>query len=138
MSRITALFLLSSALLSSCFWGDEGETKHLVGHYYLDEVQPDSGAWYLHFADEDFGLADALFNCQIVEAGFNKRCIIVRAICSNPQFYLAPVSDTKDREIARQAIRGPFTKQQFEAELRKICGNDLPKFDSKLTSASTW
>jgi len=59
-------------LFSGCFWGDEYETKHLVGHYYLDEVEHGSGAWYLHFEDENYGLADALFNCPIVEAGFNR------------------------------------------------------------------
>ena len=137
-ASVAKLLLPFSLLLSGCFWGDEYETKHLIGHYYLDEAESNSGAWYLHFDDEEFGLADALFNCQIVEAGFNKRCIIMRAVCTNPQFYLAPVTGTNDREIARQNIRGPFTKTKFEAELKRICGNDLPHFDYNLTKASKW
>ncbi|WP_460619703.1 hypothetical protein [Hymenobacter ruber] len=136
--RFTKLLPLLLLLLAGCFWGDEYETRHLIGHYYLDEVEPDAGAWYLHFEDEEFGLADALFNCQIVEAGFNERCIIVRAICTNPQFYIVPVTHTKDRETARSSIKGPLSRQQFQTELRRICGDELPQFDSKLTNPSKW
>jgi len=136
--KVAKLLMPLLLLLSGCFWGDEYETKHLVGHYYLDEVEPNSGTWYLHFEDEEFGLADALFNCPVVEAGFNKRCIIMRAVCTDSQFYLMPITATNDRELARQNIRGPFPKEKFEAELKRICGSDLPQFDSNLTKASKW
>ena len=138
MFRIAKFLLPATLLLSSCFWGDKYETRHLIGHYYLDEVAPKTGVWYLHFDDEKFGLADALFNCQIVEAGFNERCIIMRAVCTNPQFYIVPVTDTEDREAARRDIRGPFSEQKFKSELKRICGDELPQFDSKLINPNTW
>ncbi|WP_157781074.1 hypothetical protein [Hymenobacter sedentarius] len=125
-------------MLSGCFWGDEYETKHLVGHYYLDETEPDSGAWYLHFDDEEFGLADALFNCPVVDAGFNDKCIIKRAVCTTPQFYIARMTGTADREVARRNILGPLTKIEFNEALHKLCGNAIPRFDSNLTKASKW
>jgi len=62
----------------------------------------------------------------------------MRAICTNPQFYIVLVSATKDREVARRAIRGPFTRQEFQTELKRICGYDLPQFDANVTIASTW
>lgn len=136
--KITKLLPLLSLLLAGCFWGDEFQTRHVVGHYYLDEFERGSGAWYLHFKDEEFGLADALINCPIVEAGYNERCIIARAVCTNPQFYIVPLTQTKNRETARHSIRGPFSKQKFEMELRKICGNERPQFDAKLTNSSKW
>ena len=131
--KLLPLLLL---FLTGCFWGDEYRTKHLTGSYYLDEVEPNSGAWYLHFEDEKSGLADALINCQIVEAGYNEQCIIIRAVCTNPQFYFLPITTTQDREVARRSIQGPFTKQQFDTELKRICGNDLPQFDDNLTKTS--
>ena len=82
------------------------------------------------------GLADALLNCQVVEAGYNERCIIMRAVCTNPQFYILPVSKTQDREVARRSIRGPLTKQQFDTELKNVCGQDVPHFDDNLTKVS--
>ncbi|WP_216688629.1 hypothetical protein [Hymenobacter siberiensis] len=136
VSGITKLLPLLLLLLAGCFWGDEYRTRHLVGHYYLDEVEPNSGAWYLHFEDEKSGLADALINCQVVEAGYNERCIIMRAVCTNPQFYLLPITATQDREVARHGIRGPFTKQQFDTELKRICGDDSLRFDDNLTKKS--
>ena len=138
MSKISKFLLPILVLLSGCFWGDEYETKQLIGPYYLCEVQPNSGTWYLHFDDDEFGLADALFNCPIVEAGFNARCIIMRAVCANPQFYIALVKAIKEREVARYNIRGPFTKQKIETELKKVCGDNLPQFDSDLTKPSPW
>lgn len=136
MPGIAKLLLPLLLLLAGCFWGDEYETRHLIGRYYLDETEAKSGAWYLHFEDEEFGLADALFNCQAVEAGYNERCIIMRAVCTNPQFYILPITATNDREVVRRSIRGPFTKQQFDAELRNLCGKNIPHFEDNLTKAS--
>ena len=48
------------------------------------------------------------------------------------------IASVNDREVARKAIRGPLTRQKFEAELVRICGSDLPEFDTNLTNASTW
>lgn len=132
-SGLTKLLPLLLLCLAGCFWGSEFETRHLIGPYYIDEVAPDSGEWYLHFEDEEFGLADALLNCPVVEAGYNERCLIMRANCTNPQFYLLPITATTDREVARSSIRGPFTQPQFDAELKKICGAAVPQFDKDLT-----
>ncbi|WP_125932477.1 hypothetical protein [Hymenobacter glacialis] len=136
--RTARLLLPLTLLLAGCFWGDERETRHLVGNYYLNETGPDSGAWYLHFDDENFGLADALFNCQIVEAGFNKQCIIMRATCTNPQFYIARINRANDREIARNAIQGPYTSQELQAKLQRLSGDDVLSFDATLTNPSRW
>jgi hypothetical protein len=136
MFGVVKVLLPALLLCLGCFWADEYETRHLIGHYFLDEIQPDSGAWYLHFDDEEFGLADALFNCPVVDAGFNERCIILRAVCANPQFYLVPITATNDREVARQSIRGPFTREKLEAELKTLCGNGLPHFNPSLTKTS--
>jgi|GEM_PF-1814177 len=135
-SGIAKFLLPLLLLLSGCFWGDEYETKHLIGPYYLDESEANSGVWYLHFDDEKYGLADALFNCHVVEAGYNDRCIIMRAVCTNPQFYLLPITTMKDREVARRNIRGPFTKAQLDTELKRICGANRPQFDGNLTNVS--
>ena len=138
MHRFVKCLLLLTLTLSGCFWGDEYETRHLIGSYYLCEAGAGTGAWYLHFDDEAYGLADALFNSQIVGAGFNDRCIMMRAAGTNPQFYIAPVTRTKDRETARSDIRGPFSEQKFKIELKRICGDELPQFDSKLTNPNQW
>lgn len=127
---------LSMALvlgLNSCFWGDEYETRRLTGHYYLDEFEP--GSWYLHFDDEEFGLGDALFNNQVVEAGFNDKCIILRTVGSVPQFYIVPLSDTEDREVARRSIVGPLSMAEFQVAVHRIAGNDVPRIDPELTKA---
>ena len=128
----TLLVLL--LLTTSCFWGDEYETRHLTGHYYLDESEPGSGTWSLHFEDQE-GLADALLNNQIVEAGFNDKCIILREIGPAPQFYVIPLSDTEDREVARRSILGPLYLADFRTAVRRIAGKDLPRIDPKLTKA---
>lgn len=121
-------------MLSGCFGGDEGETQHLIGPYYLDAAYPAEKAWYLHFDDEEFGLADALFNCQVVEVGYNETCVVMRAVCTDPQFYILPISGTDTREDARRAIQGPYTKRKFDQELKALCGEALPHFDAALTN----
>jgi hypothetical protein len=126
--------LLFLFVLPGCFWGDEFETKHLTGSYYLSEVEPDSGTWSLYFADEEWGLADALLS-NIVEAGFNSKCIILRAVGPPPQFYVVPLSSTKDREVARCSIVGPLPLAEFRTAVQRIAGNDLPRIDPELTKA---
>lgn len=37
--------------ISGCFWGDESETRHLTGPYYLNGVSKED-PWYTHFDDE--------------------------------------------------------------------------------------
>jgi hypothetical protein len=88
----------------------------------------------LHFEDQE-GLADALFNNQIVEAGFNDKCIILRALGPAPQFYVIPLSSTENREVARRSILGPLHLADFQVAVRRVAGKDLPRIDLKLTKA---
>lgn len=127
-------YLFFLLLTTGCFWGDEYATRHLTGHYYLDESEPGSGTWFLHFEEKE-GLADALFNNQVVEAGFNDKCIILRAVGPAPQLYIVPLSGTEDREAARRSIIGPLHLAEFRVAVRRIAGNDLPRIDPTLTKA---
>jgi hypothetical protein len=133
--RVFGKIAVFSLLLmgTGCFWGDEYETRHLIGHYYLDEFEP--GLWHLHFDDQESGLADALFNSSIVEAGFNDKCIILRAVGPAPQLYIVPLSTTENREVARRSIIGPLHLAEFQVAVHRIVGNDLPRINPELTKA---
>lgn len=135
LARNAFALLVLLVVTPGCFWGDEFETRHLTGHYYLSEVEPHSGMWSLHFEDEEWGLADALFNNQVVEVGFNNKCIILRAIGPAPQLYVVPLSDTQDRKVARRSIIGPLHLAEFRTVVRRIAGNDLPRIDPELTKS---
>jgi hypothetical protein len=121
--------------LGGCFWGNEYETRHLIGNYYLCAVEPNAGTWSLHFDDEEFGLGDNLLASPVVEAGFNKKYLILRVVGPAPQLYVIPVSTTENREAARRSIIGPLTLNEFQTVVRRVSGNDLPTINPALTKA---
>jgi hypothetical protein len=146
------LLLLPLALaVAGCFWGDESITRQITGHYYLNGVS-DEDPWYLHFEDEEWGLADALISSRIAEAGFNAKCIVLRAASPGPQFYIVPLSkagdiesrvyifpltkavDPESREAARRKIIGPLAKAEFQAKVRQLNNGALVPFDPDLTA----
>ena len=146
------LLLLPLALaVSGCFWGDESETRHLTGPYYLNGISKED-PWSIHFDDEEWGLADALISSRIAEAGFNAKCIVLRAASPGAQFYVIPLDDTsvvkskvylipvgKDsategREAARRKIIGPLSKAEFQANVRQLNNGALVPFDPELTA----
>jgi hypothetical protein len=123
-------------VVSGCFWGDESETRHLTGHYYLNGIS-DEDPWYLYFDDEEWGMADALVNSRIAEAGFNAKCIVLRAASSGPQYYIVPLgkaSSVESREAARRKIIGPLSKVEFQAMTRQLNNGALVPFDAELTA----
>jgi hypothetical protein len=130
------LLLPLATAVSGCFWGDESETRPLAGHYYLNGISNED-PWYLYFEDEEWGLADALINSRIAEAGFNKKCIVLRVASIGPQFYVVPLSkasNTEGREAARSKIVGPLTKAEFQTTVRRLNDGLLVPFDPELTS----
>lgn len=131
LRKIALLMLLA---VPGCFPFSEWDDKHLTGHYYLCEAKTDSGTWYLHFDDEEFGLADALISERVVQAGFNSKCIILKAAGTQPRFYIVPLTNTDNRDIARQYIIGSLKGPEFAVALRRISGTELPTFNADLTS----
>lgn len=155
LRAVSWLLLLPLALaVSGCFWGDESVTRQVTGNYYLNGVS-DEDSWYLHFNDEEWGLADALINNKIAEAGFNKKCIVLRAASTSPQFYIVPlgkvsvvesrvyvvplselskVVDPDSREAARNKIIGPLSKAEFQAKVRQLNNGALVPFNPDITA----
>lgn len=131
------LLLLPLALaVSGCFWGDKSKTRHLTGPYYLNNVSAED-PWYIHFADEEWGLADALISSRIAEAGFNNKCIVLRAAISGAQFYVIPLdkaSTIEGREAARRRIIGPLINTKFHTTVRRLNNGALVPFDPELTA----
>ena len=101
--------ILPTLVLSSCFWGDECDTKHLTGHYYLVENTLGFSTWDLHFDDEEFGLAEGLTRSSVAEGGFNTQYIVMRATGTEARFYVVPLTKADDRAEAHQNIIGPPT-----------------------------
>ena len=128
--------ILPTLVLSSCFWGDECDTKHLTGHYYLVENTPSSSTWDLHFDDEEFGLADGLTRSSVAEVGFNTQCIVVRATGTEARFYIVPLIEADDRAEARQNIIGPLSRDEFELAQQKYHAGGKLTSDSSLTDVS--
>ena len=130
------LLLLPLALtVASCLWGDESEIRQLTGNYYLDGVSSED-PWYIYF-DDGVGLADALINVRVAEAGFNDKCIVLRAASPSAQFYIIPldeISTTQGREAARRNIIGPLSKTEFQAKVRQLNNGALVPFDPELTA----
>ncbi|MGI4763171.1 MAG: hypothetical protein ACRYF0_20830 [Janthinobacterium lividum] len=136
---------------TSCFWGDESVTRQITGNYYLNGESGDA-SWYLHFADEEWGLADALVSSKFAEVGFNDKCIVLRATNPGTQFYVIPLgkasdmeskvyviplgkaSDTESREAARHKIIGPLSSAEFQITVRRLNNGALVPFDPELTS----
>lgn len=149
---VSWLLLLPLTLaVSGCFWGDESETRQITGNYYLNGVSAED-PWYLHFDDEEWGLADALISSRIAEAGFNDKCIVLRAASTGPQFYIVPLSkvgaiqsrvyvvplnkvvDPESREAARKNIIGPLSKAEFQVKVRLLNNGVLVPFNPELTA----
>jgi hypothetical protein len=132
-----ALLLLPLALIAtSCFWGDESETRQITGNYYLNG-ESDEDPWYIHFADEKWGLADALINTRIAEAGFSEKCIVLRAARPSAQFYVIPLgkaADVESRDEVRHKIIGPLSKTEFQTAVRQLNNGALVPFDAELTA----
>ena len=140
LNRLTArsrlLLFLLLPMATSCFWGSEFETRHLIGHYYLDGFEA-RGEWYLHLEDEKEELGGALINEYVAGAGFNKNCIVLRVASTGPQFYIIPLGSTSDvesREFVQSKIIGPLTKAEFQATVRRLNKGELVPFDPELTS----
>ena len=131
------LLLLPLALaVSGCFWASEFETRHLVGHYYLDGVS-DENPWYLYFKDEEGELGEALLSRYIAEAGFSEKCIVLRATGPAPAYYFIPTDyavERQEREFARSKIVGPLSKTEFQVAVRRLNNGALVPFDPELTS----
>lgn len=131
------LLLLPLALAATgCFWGDESETRHVTGNYYLNGVSDEDG-WYIHFDDEEYGLADALINNRVAEAGFSANCLVLRAASPDAQFYVIPLSKAsalEDRAEVRNKIIGPLFKAEFQAKVRQLNNGALVPFDPELTA----
>ncbi|MBT2556400.1 hypothetical protein J7E24_01240 [Hymenobacter sp. ISL-91] len=133
MSIHRSLLLLPLLLiLTACFWGDEYEDEQIVGNYYVSGLD---GGWeepmkdaYLHFHDEKFGLADALFPRTLSNIGFSKKCLIMLTSPPNEQYYIARIISGADREVARKNILGPFNKQDFLRKLEQVNGDTLVSF----------
>ena len=130
------LLVLPLALaVSGCFWGDESETRQITGNYYLDGVS-EKDPWYIHF-DDGVGLADALISSRIAEAGFNEKCIVLRAASPGAQFYVIPLSKasaSESREEVRHKIIGPLTTAEFQTTIRRLNNGALVPFDPELTA----
>lgn len=130
------LLLPLMLMVTGCFWGSEFETRHLIGHYYLDGFES-KGEWNLYFEDEKEELGEALLNEYIAEAGFSKNCIVLRAASNGPQYYIIPLGNTLDsesREFARSKIIGPLSKTVFQATVRQLNNGVLILFAPELTS----
>jgi hypothetical protein len=87
----------------------------------------------------------------MAEAGFNEKCIVLRAACLGPQFYIVPLSKTRamqsrvyvvpinkvvdpeSREAGRQNSIGPLSKAEFQAKVRQLNNGALVPFDPELT-----
>ena len=134
---IKTLVLALPFCATSCFWGDEYDTRQVTGHYYLSKNEPSLDEWNLYFEEETTGLAGALFDRPIVEAGFNEKCIIMRVTGASPQFYIALITNAVDRAEAQANIRAPMTKDEFQNVMREINGDTLLKFNPDLTK-SRW
>ena len=136
LARRCLLLLPLALAVSGCFWSDESETRHLTGHYYLNGVSEED-PWYIHFADEEWGLADALISSRMAEAGFNDKCIVLRAASTGAQFYVIPLgrpSDVESRDEVRQKIIGPLSKVEFQTAVRQLNNGALVPFDPELTA----
>ena len=118
------------------FWGDECDTKHLTGHYYLVESTPGSSTWDLHFDDEEFGIADGPTRSSVAEVGFNTQCNVMRAAGTEARFYVVPLTETDDRAKARQNIIGPLSRDEFELAQQKYHAGGKLTFDSSLTDVN--
>ena len=128
--------ILPTLVLSSCFWGDECDTKYLTGHYYLVENTPGSSTWDLHFDDEEFGLADGLTRSSVAEVGFNTQCIVMRATGTEARFFIVPLTEADDRAEARQNIIGPLSRDEFELAQQKYYAGGKLTFDLSLTDVN--
>ena len=128
--------ILPTLVLSSCFWGDECDTKHLTGHYYLVENTLGSSTWDLHFDDEEFGLAEGLTRSSVAEVGFNTQCIVMRATGTEARFYVVPLTEADDRAEARQNNSSPLSRDEFELAQQKYYVGGKLTFDSSLTDVN--
>ena len=136
LARLLMFLLLFSA--TSCFWGDEYGTKQLTGQYYLSKAEPSSDYWCLYFEEgEENILGEPLFNRWIEKVGFNDTCIIMQAVGAAPEFYIARITNTKDRGTAHSNVLGPLTKKEFQASVQAINGDILLRFNPDLTK-SRW
>ncbi|WP_139255208.1 hypothetical protein [Hymenobacter psychrophilus] len=118
--------------MTACFWGDEYDEQQIVGSYYVSGLD---GGWeepmkdaYLHFRDEEFGLADALLPRTLGNVGFSKKCVIMLTSAPSKQYYIARIVPGADREVARKNILGPFNRQDFTRRLEEVNGDTLVSF----------
>jgi hypothetical protein len=118
--------------LTACFWGDEYDVEHIVGDYYVSGLD---GSWgkpmsavYLHFDDEEWGLADALLPQTLSAVGANEKCIIMLTTAPQRQYYVAQIVAGADRAVARENIFGPFDKPAFTQKLKEVNGDTLVSF----------
>ncbi|GGG45508.1 hypothetical protein [Hymenobacter glacieicola] len=121
--------------MSACFWGDEYAQEQIIGDYYASGLK---GSWgepmsaaYLHFNDEEFGLADALLPETLSAAGASERCIILKG--THNEYYVAKIIPGATREVARRNIFGPFNRQAFKQNLQTINGDTLVSFTHRYT-----
>ena len=91
--RLKLLLPLATVLLTACFPGDDWDTEHLTGRYYVLGNGPSRGetAWHdaqLYFKDEQYGYAEPLIRPNISAVRYNDHYIVAQ---TSTLVYLASV-----------------------------------------------
>jgi hypothetical protein len=136
----TKLLLLLPLLgLTACFWGDDWDTEHLTGRYYVLGTGPGWGEtdWQyaqLYFDDEEFSYGEPLIRPNIAAVRFNDDFIVVEtaALVATPQqtridrqYYLVPIWQGQSHFQAVKLVEGPFDRPTCYRELARRHGDTL-------------
>lgn len=128
------LLLLPLLALTACFWGDDWDTEHLTGRYYVLGEEPGWGKqdWrsaQLYFKDERFGFAEPLIPRDVTAVAYNGAVLVAevgtlvitqhskRLEC---QYYLMPLYTGTDGSQARALVQGPFNRPTYLQKLRQL------------------
>jgi hypothetical protein len=132
------LLLLPLLTLTACFWGDDWDTEHLTGRYYVlgNGPQRSETEWHdaqLYFDDEQYGYAEPLIRPNLAAVRFNDAFIVAETaqlLTTRQQtriarqYYLVPVSPGKSHFQAVELVQGPFDRQTCYRELARRNGGD--------------
>lgn len=116
-SQFIIWFLLSLAL-QGCFMGADGDSKKLIGNYY---ISGDYGFKNVHigYEDDEYG-GIGLINQPVTAVGYNDNYIVAKRGATETEYFVLKIVDSGVWSEAEKNIKGPMTEVEYKETLREL------------------
>ncbi len=105
-------------VLQGCFMGADGDSKKLIGNYY---ISGDYGFKNVHlgYEDNEWG-GIGLINQPITAVGYNDHYIVAKRETTETEYFVLKIVDSGVHSAAEKNIKGPLTEVEYKETLREL------------------